>query len=105
MSTKLLTPEMVEKLNSNPFVRSVTNRRIEYTNEFKKHFVEEYRKGKNPRVIFIEAGFDVKALGTKRIERASDRWRQMNNEGRFSDKVIPVEVHPNAIRNPRKNMA
>ena len=105
MSTKLFTPEMVAELNSNPFVRSATDRRIEYTKEFKEHFVEEYRKGKNPRAIFIEAGFDVAALGTKRIERASDRWRQMNNAGKFSDKVIPVEVHPGAIRNPRKNMA
>ena len=96
---------MVRELNNNPFVRSATNRRIEYTQEFKEHFVEEYRKGKNPRVIFKEAGFDVKALGCKRIERASDRWRQMNNEGKFSDKVIPVKVHPGAIRNPRKNMA
>ena len=93
MSTKLFTQKMVKELNNNPYVRSATTKRIEYTEEFKEHFVEQYRKGKGPREIFKEAGFDVTALGNKRIERASDRWRQANNEGRFGDQKDFVQVH------------
>ena len=93
MSKELFTSKMVKELNENPFVSSATTKRIEYTQAFKEHFVEEYKKGKNPREIFKEAGFDVIALGNKRIERASDRWRQAYNEGRFGKPNERVQVH------------
>ena len=93
MSTKLFTEKMVNELNNNPYVISATTKRIEYTEEFKEHFVEQYRLGKGPRDIFKEAGFDVTALGNKRIERASDRWRQAYNEGKLIDQSDYVHVH------------
>ena len=83
MAKNTFTTKQLEALRNNPYVVSATERRITYTTDFKKKFVEEYRLGKGPREIFKEAGFDVEALGYKRIERASDRWRTENNEGRF----------------------
>ena len=93
MSKNSFTISQMRDLRKNPYVESVTERRITYSDEFKKKFVEEYRAGKNPRQIFKDAGFDVNALGHKRIERASDRWRNNNNEGLFSDNPDYVEVH------------
>ena len=93
MSKNMFTAEQLEELRANPYVVGATNRRITYTVEFKKKFIDEYRRGKGPRQIFKDAGFDVEALGYKRIERASDRWRTDNNEGRFGKNMDYIEVH------------
>ena len=93
MSKLTFTPEQLEALQNNPYVDVATERRISYTLAFKRRFVDEYRQGKNPRQIFKDAGFDVEALGRKRIERASDRWRTDNNEGRLGAQSDYVEVH------------
>lgn len=93
MSRNIFTENQIDALRKNEYVESVTSRRITYTLEFKKKFVEEYRLGKGPRQIFKDAGFDVDALGYKRIERASDRWRTDNNNGRLGDKIDYIEVH------------
>ena len=93
MSKMTFTPEQLDALRNNPYVDVATERRISYTLAFKKKFVEEYRQGKSPSQIFRDAGFDVAALGRKRIERASDRWRTDNNEGRLGAQSDYVEVH------------
>ena len=85
------TEEQLKQLNDNPNVISVTAKRITYTTDFKKSFVEQYAAGMTPREIFYKAGFDVQALGYKRIERAADRFRQMNNDGKFGkNDYVPV---------------
>ena len=93
MSKSVFTAEQLEQLRANPYVVGATDRRITYTVDFKKKFVEEYRTGKTPRNIFKDAGFDVDALGYKRIERASDRWRTDNNEGKLGEEIDYIEVH------------
>ena len=70
------TPEEIQLLKENPNVRSVADRCITYTNAFKVHFMNEYGMGKSPTQIFREAGFDVKVLGYKRIERVSANWKE-----------------------------
>ena len=98
MSLITFTDEQVKQLESNPYVKAVTNRRITYSDEFKKYFVERYRLGDMPKDIFIGAGFDIKVLGYKRIERASDRFRKMNNKGYFGDEINYVDVHDKRTR-------
>ena len=98
MSRQSFTEKQLQNLQDNPNVLEATSKRIVYTAEFKKKFVEEYRGGKGPREIFLEAGFDVDALGYKRIERASDRWRQAYNEGRLGEQGERVEVHRRRAR-------
>ena len=104
MSKGTFSAEQLNALERNPYVETVTPRRITYTEEFKRHFVEEYRMGKGPSQIFKESGFDVVALGHKRIERASDRFRTQNNEGRLGDLIDPVQVHT-ARRRTRLKMS
>ncbi len=87
MGRGLLTREEIMILNQNPYVEKVQGNRIEYSEEFKKLFVKEYFSGKKPRVIFEDAGFDVRVLGNKRIERCSARWRELNASGNLGDKI------------------
>lgn len=75
-----------EKLRSNEFVLNVTENRITYSRDFKNRFVTEYYAGKKPKKIFIDAGFDPKILGPKRIERAAARWRKQYQEGILGNK-------------------
>jgi len=71
-----ITPAERETLKKNKYVVDVTDNRIVYSNEFKKHFMSEYLDGKKPTAIFREAGFDTAILGSKRIERATARWKE-----------------------------
>jgi len=73
-----LTADEIRILSENEYVTKVTENRITYSNEFKLLFINEYFSGKTPSQIFIDAGFDVEILGTKRIERCSYRWREAN---------------------------
>lgn len=76
-----LTRTEIEILKGNPYVLAIDRNRIIYTNEFKQHFIKEYYAGKGPTQIFVEAGFDKKILGSKRIERAAARWRESYDAG------------------------
>lgn len=71
------TEKELEALKNNKYVVYVDKSKVVYSNEFKFHFIEEEQKTKKlPRQIFAEAGFDVVALGGKRIERCAARWRE-----------------------------
>ena len=76
-----LTQEEIKILKKNPNVISVNEDRIVYSDSFKKYFVEQYFMGERPGNIFRSAGFDLKILGSKRIERASYRWRESFEAG------------------------
>ena len=76
-----LTQEEIKILKKNPNVISVNEGRIVYSDSFKKYFVEQYFMGEKPGNIFRSAGFDLKILGSKRIERASYRWRESFEAG------------------------
>ena len=75
MSKKLFTEEEVEILSKNKYVKKVSAKGITYSDEFKIIFIEENQKGKFPRQIFEECGFNIDILGMKRIESSGKRWR------------------------------
>lgn len=84
MSKKLFSDTEVARLSKNKNISKVSNKAITYTFEFKKKFIDEYKIGKLPRIIFEEAGFDVDVLGMKRIETSSKRWRgKFKNNGQL----------------------
>ena len=76
MSKKIFSDIEVTKLSRNKNISKVSTKAITYTFEFKKKFIDEYKIGKLPRVIFEEADFDVDILGIKRVETSSKRWRK-----------------------------
>ena len=87
MSKVLFTDSEVKKLRKNKYVKSVSNKSITYTDEFKEKVVfetENYKKF--PRQVFEECDFDVDVIGIKRTENAAYRWRkQYKNIGKLKD--------------------
>ena len=67
MSKKIFTEKEIKQLSNNPYVKSVSSKGITYTDEFKRIFIAEKEKGKFPREIFEECGFDIEIMGMKRI--------------------------------------
>ena len=80
MPKKLFTDKEIKALSNNPYVKSVSSKVITYTDEFRKTFIAEMEKGKLPRQIFEENGFDPDVLGKVRINRATSRWRASYKE-------------------------
>ena len=76
MSKKKFSDREVSRLAKNKNILKISNKSITYTFEFKRKFINEYKLGKLPRIIFEEAGLDVEILGNRRIETASNRWRK-----------------------------
>jgi hypothetical protein len=76
MSKKLFTEKEIKLLSTNSYVKSVSSKGITYSEEFKHLFITENHKGRLPREIFTDAGFDVSILGIRRIKAASTRWRK-----------------------------
>ena len=100
MSSTLFSEKQVKSLEENPNVKNVTRKRIVYTDDFKRHFIEEYKLGIGPKEIFESAGFDTKILGYKRVERAADRWRKEYNNSLGDNFIDYVEVHERRRRRP-----
>ena len=83
MSKIIFTEKDIKVLNANPNVLRVSKKSITYTDEFKRHFIEEYLKGeKLPRILFEDANFIIEMIGIKRCEQSAARWlRAYNKEG------------------------
>ena len=67
MSNKILTKKEIEILSKNPYVKSVSEKSITYTDEFKNIFITEYVNGMIPSAIFRKYGFYVETLGYERF--------------------------------------
>lgn len=80
MSDKLFTDKEINLLSKNQHVKSVSTKGITYTLEFKRIFISENKKGKLPRQIFEECGFDIEVIGMKRVQAAGSRWRTAYRE-------------------------
>lgn len=103
MSNILFDEEQQELLKSNKWVRSVTEKSISFTEDFKIHFINEYNLGKLPKQIFKDCGFDIQVLGDKRIEQATVRFKKQNkriegladirknNSGRRKGKELSID--------------
>ena len=79
MGKNYLTPEQVEQLRQNKYVKNVSEKGITYTEEFKEIFTFEYKTGKTLAQILMEMGFDYKALGQSQIRNISYRVRKQAN--------------------------
>jgi transposase len=75
MTNKYFTEKEVNELKINPNVKAVSNKAITYTEEFKRLFISESKKGKIPRSIFEENGFNIDVIGPDRVKKTANRWR------------------------------
>jgi len=86
MKKKKFTKEEKEILLKNPFVRSVGEVSVFYTEEFHQKALSEYFAGKSAKQIFIDAGFDLKIIGERNAIYNLCEWRNNanNNTGRYN---------------------
>ena len=105
MSKKLFAKEDIQILSKNKYVKKVSEKGITYTDEFKKLFISENKKGRFLRDIFAECGFDINVIGLKRIQSSNIRWHSVfrrngvdqlqntrkYNTGRPAAKELPLE--------------
>ena len=68
MSKKLSTSEEIKQLKQNACVKSVSEKVITYTKEFRENFIMMSEKGHLPREIFEYHGFDISVLGMSRYK-------------------------------------
>lgn len=78
MGKNYFTPEQVEDLRRNKYVKKVSEKAITYTEEFKEIFILEYNEGKLPSQILVDMGFDYKVLGQKRIDNIVQRIKHQS---------------------------
>lgn len=78
MGVNYFTDEQVEELRKNHYVTSVTNKYINYTEEFKELFLNDYQNGMLPRLIFQKYDFNPKVLGDSRIHGFVKRMKKQN---------------------------
>ena len=97
MQNGQFTEEEIEYLSSLDAVEGVRQNQIIYSNEFKKDFIEKYKQGQKPGKIFEEAGLSRTIIGSKRIERASARWREAEFKGILGEVPAPSVRHENKI--------
>lgn len=75
-SETMFSAREMRYLQSLPAVERVSQKRIQYTEEFKRDCMRRYRNGESPAKIFRSAGLDTALIGYKRIERCFARWRR-----------------------------
>ena len=78
MGKNYFTPEQVEELRKNKYVKHVSEKAITYTEEFKEIFILKYKSGKSPSQALTEMGFDCKVLGEDRVDGISRRTRKQS---------------------------
>mgnify|MGYP001588981227 FL=1 len=112
MSIKIFTGKEIRILLNNQYVKNVSSKSITYTDEFKCIFIEENEKGKLPRMIFENHGFDIDIIGIERVKSSGKRWRKSytqkgiyglkdarkGNSGRQSIKELSIEQRCNRLK-------
>jgi len=81
MGKNYFLDEHVDELKLNPYVKTVSNKAITYTDEFKNIFMDKYKKGMLPSTILKELGFNTKILGKSRIKGIVERMHKHVNRG------------------------
>lgn len=72
----MFSPEEQAYLRTLPAVSEITDRRIMYSEAFKRDCLRRYDNGESPVAMFREAGLDPTLIGHKRIECCFARWRK-----------------------------
>lgn len=81
MANKIFTQEDVAAFKANPYVKSVTARKITFTVSFKEEFWARYTNGELAREILRSMGFDTDALGEIRIRGIVSHTKEQADSG------------------------
>jgi hypothetical protein len=78
MGVNYFTPEQVEELRRNPYVRNVSEKALTYTESLKEDFITQYGTTKTSTVasFFEQHGFNPQVLGASRMKSFSKLTRR-----------------------------
>lgn len=86
MSNKLFTAKEIDILSRSPYVKTVSEKSISFTNEFKLQFIKLHESGSTGVQIFESVGISPSILGKTRIEQFVHRCKkQYIREEGFQD--------------------
>jgi transposase-like protein len=78
MAKVIYSAEEIKALRSNPNVKKCSERSITYSPTFKQRAIKQYyEEGLSPNQIFIQAGFDLSALGKDKPKACLKLWRRI----------------------------
>ena len=87
MSVNKFTEDEIKELRKNPYVVCVSDKSINYSEDFKELFWIDYQNGLAPSKIFSKYGFDPDVLGIKRRTNFVYRLKaEANRIDKFKDK-------------------
>lgn len=92
---KTFSPEQIRLLQENRFTEYVSSSTLRFSREFKELFWQEYQKGKTPRQIFSECGYDPQILGDSRMSNFAYNISQAHTpktEQKESDRIKTMEA-------------
>ena len=74
----MFTQEQINELLNNKNVSKCSSKSITYSKDFKLLAVKKYYEdGYSPRIIFEEAGFDIRTISRQRAKDCLSRWRRV----------------------------
>jgi len=76
-ASRIFNVQQIKQLEGNPNVLRVSETTITYAPTFKVSAVRAYLSGQTPTEIFLEAGFNLDAIGHKKPKKCLLRWRQI----------------------------
>lgn len=83
MTKRIFTPQELSQLQANRNVEACTPKSITYHHEFKQQALREYQEAyQTPQEIFINAGFDMKVIGTEVPKQCLARWKRNGVTGK-----------------------
>jgi transposase len=68
--------EQQEQLRANPYIKTVSEKAITYTRQFREKFAMDYQDGKIPSVILKDMGIDPKVIGKRRQDQIVRKMRE-----------------------------
>ena len=72
------TRQQVDAFQANPYTYRISESTIRFTLEFKKEFWKRYQAGQSPSRILTDLGYDVDALGKRRIQAIREGLHEGN---------------------------
>ena len=98
MSHKLFNESEMKQLAANPYVKSVSEKGITYTDEFKRHFIAENEKGMFPREIFEACGFNIEIIVSHALTITITFYYNHYRYQLNIKKITPVEYRNHLLR-------
>lgn len=77
MTKNIYDETLMEQLEKNPHIKSMSQKSITFRPEFKLKAVMDYKKGKKPVQIFCEQGFNLDLFDADYARNCIRRWTSL----------------------------